>query len=200
MVFESKLDIGMRDAQLQNIQNMDEKMITDVFSWMRSGKDFLVFLGLRGSGKTYFCSAMRNYFLEQKKATFYVKGIDFKKNLHDAIEDPGKSWEHEIRIYSQQPILIMDDFLHEKATEWEINCTFELIDQRCDNRLPTLLTSNSLVRDLKDVTKFTARLSSRILAARNYLIEMSDSIDLRGVYGKDTQIQTQTPLESSITS
>ncbi|MGW8765818.1 ATP-binding protein [Streptomyces sp. NPDC055815] len=62
---------------------------------------------------------------------------------------PGADSERELAAVSRCPLLIIDDLGAAKASEWVEEVTYRLINRRYNHELPTLITTNLAIRDLR---------------------------------------------------
>ncbi|WP_432061512.1 ATP-binding protein [Streptomyces sp. S1] len=62
---------------------------------------------------------------------------------------PGVDSERELAVVSRCPLLIIDDLGAAKASEWTEEITYRLINRRYNLMLPTLITTNMAIRDLR---------------------------------------------------
>ncbi|MCX5100395.1 ATP-binding protein [Streptomyces sp. NBC_00439] len=80
---------------------------------------------------------------------------------------PGVDSERELAAYSRVPLLIIDDLGAAKASEWVEEVTYRLINRRYNHMLPTLITTNLAIKDLKAylgdrVTSRLAQMTTRV--------------------------------------
>lgn len=80
---------------------------------------------------------------------------------------PGIDSERELAAYSRVPLLIIDDLGAAKASEWVEEVTYRLINRRYNHMLPTLITTNLAIKDLKAylgdrVTSRLAQMTTRV--------------------------------------
>ncbi|MEU1088693.1 ATP-binding protein [Streptomyces sp. NPDC005892] len=80
---------------------------------------------------------------------------------------PGVDSERELAAYSRVPLLIIDDLGAAKASEWVEEVTYRLINRRYNHMLPTLITTNLAIKDLKvylgdRVTSRLAQMTTRV--------------------------------------
>lgn len=61
----------------------------------------------------------------------------------------GVDSERELAIVSRCPLLILDDLGAARVTEWVEEITYRLINRRYNLMLPTLITTNLAIRDLR---------------------------------------------------
>ncbi|MFI2312514.1 ATP-binding protein [Streptomyces sp. CB00072] len=62
---------------------------------------------------------------------------------------PGVDSERELAAVSRCPLLIIDDLGAAKASEWVEEITYRLINRRYNLMLPTLITTNLAIKDLR---------------------------------------------------
>lgn len=73
---------------------------------------------------------------------------------------PGVDSERELAAVSRIPLLIIDDLGAAKPSEWVEEITYRLINRRYNYALPTLITTNLGIRDLR--THLGDRVTSRL--------------------------------------
>ncbi|MFE3737757.1 ATP-binding protein [Streptomyces sp. NPDC059134] len=80
---------------------------------------------------------------------------------------PGGDSERELAAVSRCPLLIIDDLGAAKASEWVEEVTYRLINRRYNHMLPTLITTNLAIKDLRAylgdrVTSRLAQMTTRV--------------------------------------
>ncbi|MFI6061452.1 ATP-binding protein [Streptomyces sp. NPDC051286] len=80
---------------------------------------------------------------------------------------PGVDSERELAAVSRCPLLIIDDLGAAKASEWVEEVTYRLINRRYNHMLPTLITTNLAIKDLRAylgdrVTSRLAQMTTRV--------------------------------------
>jgi DNA replication protein DnaC len=80
---------------------------------------------------------------------------------------PGADSERELAAVSRCPLLIIDDLGAAKASEWVEEVTYRLINRRYNHMLPTLITTNLAIKDLRAylgdrVTSRLAQMTTRV--------------------------------------
>lgn len=146
---------------------------SSIVNWMRNPKNILCLLGIPGTGKTYFCAAVANWFIQQKKEIFYVNIRRFFESIQKAIASNGSQYE-EIRRFSERPILIIDDLGASRGTEWQKEVILDLIDTRYSSELPTIITSNLSFNEMREL--FDDRIERRLNNRDNIVIIQHSSI------------------------
>lgn len=93
-------------------------------------------------------------------------------NLYAAMRPrKGVDTEAEFERYAGTPLLLLDDLGAAKASEWTEEVTYRLIDHRYGQCLPSIFTTNLLLRMLRD--NLGDRTASR-------LMEMTTPVELEG--------------------
>ncbi|WP_371790392.1 ATP-binding protein [Streptomyces sp. NBC_01471] len=80
---------------------------------------------------------------------------------------PGVDSERELAAVSRCPLLIIDDLGAAKASDWTEEVTYRLINRRYNHMLPTLITTNMRISDLRShigdrVASRLAQMTTRI--------------------------------------
>lgn len=138
-----------------------------VSSWMKNAKPFLVMLGGCGTGKTYLCAAILNYYHEHDREIFYTTHRRFIEEIHRGIEN-GKTQHSVVNKMAEKECLILDDLGASQCTEWQQEMILELIDQRYSNARKTFITTNLTREEIKQRLGF--RTESRIFDKNNQVI------------------------------
>lgn len=175
-----KNDQDLKNACLAKI-NLSHESSQILSAWVHRPHDFLLYLGSPGCGKTWFCAAMTNYLKEKNIPFFFNFERDFFSGLREIIE---KGWDpiKELEKLNDIPFAILDDMgsaRADKLNDWQREMLFNFVDIRSMARLPTIITSNHYLKNIKD--NFEERFFSRLAAKRNTIIELKDQ-DLRQVY------------------
>ena len=81
---------------------------TLVCNWLERPKNFLILVGGPGTGKTFFCASILNFFGDTKREVFYTNTRRFFEHLQRNIGDDKNQYEA-VRYFSKREILIFDD-------------------------------------------------------------------------------------------
>ncbi|MFB4193370.1 ATP-binding protein [Streptomyces carpaticus] len=84
---------------------------------------------------------------------------------------PGSDSERELMALARCPVLLLDDLGAAKSSEWTEELIYRLINKRYNDMLPTLVTTNLAIRDLRGA--LGDRVASR-------LAEMTERLVLTG--------------------
>jgi len=146
-----------------------------LLEWIRAPKNFLIVLGNVGCGKTYFCSALLAYFLN--KITSEARGFTEKK-LFSLLRDNNKAnYSTTLENLIDNEVVIFDDFGSTGHSDWRNEIIMDLVDSRYERNGTTVITSNLTKEDIKNT--YGLRISSRLFAKENLILDLSDIADFR---------------------
>ncbi len=111
--------------------------------------EWFLALGQSGCGKTMLCSAICNQRLREGKVVRYLIWSEFISIIKTikSEEDRNKHY-HE---YLKAEILYIDDLLKGNPTDYELKIAFQTINYRYNNKLPTVISSELLIDDLRQL-------------------------------------------------
>ncbi|MGW9131960.1 ATP-binding protein [Streptomyces sp. NPDC055681] len=119
----------------------------------------LLLAGVTGAGKTHQAyGAVRA--LAEVGLVLRWRATTAADLYADLRPRPGHDTERELEKVSCYPLLILDDLGAAKASEWVEEVTYRLINRRYNLMLPTLITTNLAMRDLRD--QLGDRVASRL--------------------------------------
>lgn len=160
----------LNDCTLDTFPNIEENK--DIISWLKDFADnpqgrSALLLGTVGVGKTGLAvAACRDYenkevkdkydFIIWRKATFWPV-----TDLLDEIRNGyGKDWDI-LGDVKKVEFLCLDDLGVERHNDWVDEKVFQIINYRYDMLLPTIITSNLTLEDMKE--QFGERVVSRFV-------------------------------------
>ncbi|MGZ0052468.1 primosomal protein DnaI [Brevibacillus gelatini] len=109
----------------------------------------LYFHGPFGVGKSYIMGAIGRELSERNVASLLVYVPDFIREMKDSISD--QSYTGKLELLKEVPVLILDDIGAENLTPWVRDEILGVIlNQRANNHLPTLFTSNYSLEELQE--------------------------------------------------
>ncbi|MED1780558.1 primosomal protein DnaI [Brevibacillus fortis] len=102
-----------------------------------------------GVGKSYIMGAIGRELSERNVASLLVYVPDFIREMKDSISD--QSYAGKLELLKEVPVLILDDIGAENLTPWVRDEILGVIlNQRANNHLPTLFTSNYALTELQE--------------------------------------------------
>ncbi|QHC21395.1 ATP-binding protein [Streptomyces sp. GS7] len=126
----------------------------------------LLMAGVVGAGKTHQAyGAVRR--LAESGVGVRWRATTAADLYADLRPRPGVDSERELAAVSRCPLLIIDDLGAAKASEWVEEVTYRLINRRYNHMLPTLVTTNLAIKDLRAylgdrVTSRLAQMTTRV--------------------------------------
>jgi primosomal protein DnaI len=102
-----------------------------------------------GVGKSYLMGAIARELSERNIASLMVYVPDFVREMKDSLAD--QSHTAKMELLKEVPVLILDDIGAENLTPWIRDEVLGVIlNQRVNNHLPTLYTSNYSLEELEE--------------------------------------------------
>jgi primosomal protein DnaI len=102
-----------------------------------------------GVGKSYIMGAIGQELAARGVASLIVYVPDFIREMKDSLSD--RSYADKLKLLSEVPVLILDDIGAENLTPWVRDEILGVIlNQRVNNHLPTLFTSNYSLDELEE--------------------------------------------------
>lgn len=134
--------------------------------------EWLVFLGNHGTGKTHLAVAIANSRISQGRPAIFIVVPDLLDRLRATFSPTSDvTYDELFESARETELLILDDLGAQSSTPWAQEKLYQIINERYNRRLPTVITSN-LALDAMDM-----RLRSRIgdtSLAENYVIQAPD--------------------------
>ncbi|MFF4607946.1 ATP-binding protein [Streptomyces sp. NPDC001339] len=166
----------------------------DVLAWAtRATTDnrdagFLVLTGTIGSGKTHQAYGALRHIAETGPRRFEMIATT-APDMYGRLRPGGSTHgtEHELKRLCRVPLLLLDDLGTEKLSEWTEEATYRLINERYNQCLPLIVTTNFPVRAALDDTgrptgpDLASRLGDRLVSrlAQTATLVHLDGPDLR---------------------
>jgi DNA replication protein DnaC len=144
---------------------------------VKEPKNFLVFCGSPGLGKTYFCASLTEWAFKTFSSFRYYNEAQLLQRIRDGMESFKGDYLRHLAHLIDDPLIMIDDIGSQGVNEWRAEVMFDAIDNRYNTMLPTILTSNFTKKQIEQT--YHPRLASRIFAKENIIIEIHDGLDKR---------------------
>lgn len=153
------------DGESSQIISIAKKYVENFDKMREDGKGLLLF-GTVGNGKTFAAACIVNALIDKGIPCKLAKLSDIAKDIFDSKLNP-----HDLNRYA---LLVLDDLMAERKTEYMQEIVFNVIDSRYNANLPTIVTSNLTA----DAIKNPADLAYQRIFSR--LLEMCVPIEVKG--------------------
>ena len=102
----------------------------------------LFITGAYGVGKTYLASCIANEIIKNGKSVIFGTLIQLLDFIRDSYSNSEVSDKDYLNLYSSVNLLVIDDLGKEKPTEWVLEKLFLIVNNRYNNYLPIVITTN----------------------------------------------------------
>jgi len=118
--------------------------------------------GQVGSGKTHICVAISGYLMAKGIEVKYMLWRDEITKLKRDQYDDGEAYENRLWKLENVPVLYIDDFFKSdsRPSKAEIDIAFEIINTRCNNAKPTIISSEYCINGIVEIDE---AIGSRII-------------------------------------
>jgi DNA replication protein DnaC len=107
-----------------------------------SPSGWLLLQGSYGCGKTHLAAAIANEVTAGGRSALFITAPDLLDSLRHSYSAEAGAFEQRFERIRRTPLLILDDFGTQNATEWAREKLFQILNFRYINHLPTVLTTN----------------------------------------------------------
>ncbi|MEX0785784.1 MAG: ATP-binding protein [Dehalococcoidia bacterium] len=140
-----------------------QRCVDDAEQFAQDPEGWIVLMGASGRGKTHIGAAIANRCLELGTPALFVVVPDLLDHLRAAYKpDAEVSYDQLLEQVRTAPVLVLDDLGTESGTPWAQEKLFQIINDRYNTRLPTVLTSNRPLRRIDE--RLRTRLTDPTLA------------------------------------
>lgn len=145
---------------------------------MKKADGIALIHGPCGTGKTYFCSSLIEYLPNSCLSFRAYNERDLMQRIRDGIrENSSGDYIKNLHHLIDDDFIIIDDIGSSGHTDWREEILMEAIDYRYRNKKLTLFTSNLGKKEFTQV--YGDRISSRLFAKENTIVNMSGMTDFR---------------------
>jgi DNA replication protein DnaC len=143
--FHSRGRVGLRAAQAESLEQAYNQ--ARIFAENRKG--WLLLSGRFGCGKTHLAAAIANFSVDLGVPTLFLTVPDLLDTLRFSYDNPEATFESRFNEIRNAPLLVMDDFGTQNATEWAQEKLFQILNYRYINKLPLVVTTNLMLEEME---------------------------------------------------
>lgn len=143
--FRSRGQVGLRAAQAESLEQAYNQ--ASIFAENRKG--WLLLSGRYGCGKTHLAAAIANFSVDIGVPTLFLTVPDLLDTLRFSYDNPEATFESRFEEIRTAPLLVMDDFGTQNATEWAQEKLFQILNYRYINKLPLVVTTNLMLEEIE---------------------------------------------------
>ena len=151
--FEPRGRVGLGEEQKASL----ERSFNQALAYSRALQGWLLIQGGYGCGKTHLAAAIANACVGLGVPTLFVTVPDLLDSLRSAYGDEETAFDDRFEQVRQAPLLVLDDFGTQNATDWAREKLFQILNHRYTNRLSTVVTTNLSLEEID------GRIRSRLL-------------------------------------
>ena len=145
----------------------------------KQSRSWFVLCGQSGCGKTHIASCIANdYLFNRKERLMYVSWASIIPTIRKEEYDWDKSMDDSTTVefnLKHCPVLFIDDLFKGSQTDNDKKLTYRIIDYRYVNSLPTIITTELMLDEIKALDEAIAR---RIYeSAKGYVLQISKSAE-----------------------
>ncbi len=142
-----------------------ERALALALAYAEHPRNWLVFTGPYGSGKTHLAAAIANERARRGDHVLFVVVPDLLDYLRGAFNPESTvPYDRRFEEVKRAPLLILDDLGTESATPWAREKLYQLLNFRYNAHLPTVITT------AKPIDQIDERIRTRILDPRRSVV------------------------------
>ncbi|HUF39898.1 MAG TPA: ATP-binding protein [Anaerolineales bacterium] len=136
--FQPRGRIGIGPYQADSL----ERAFNQARQFAQSQDGWLVLQGGYGCGKTHLAAAITNESASLGVPALFLTVPDLLDQLRFAYSSTEETFEERFEAVRRAPLLVLDDFGTQNATEWAGEKLFQILNYRYTNKLPLVVTTN----------------------------------------------------------
>jgi len=162
-IFQPTGRVGLGEQQQESI----ERAFNAAVAYANSLQGWLLIQGPFGCGKTHLAAAIANKAVMEGTPTLFLTVPDLLDMLRYSYSSQDTSFEQRFEQVRQAPLLILDDFGTQNATDWAREKLFQILNFRYINKLPMVITTNLAMQEIEG--RIRSRLSDPDIAAHVFI-------------------------------
>ncbi|MCH7587244.1 MAG: ATP-binding protein [Chloroflexi bacterium] len=155
--------MGLGEQQQDSIERARNQART----YAETLQGWLLIQGHFGVGKTHLAAAIGNECASRGISTLFLTVPDLLDSLRFTFSDKNTSFEQRFNEIRNTPLLILDDFGTQSATDWAREKLFQILNYRYINKLPLVVTTNLMLAEIEG--RIRSRLSDPDVVAHIFI-------------------------------
>lgn len=155
------------------------KLYAENFHKFQETGEGLYFSGNNGTGKTHLAVAIALELINRGTPVICMTSIKLLQEIRRTYDKNRNVSEYEIlQTYKEVDLLVIDDLGQENITEWSLTMLYDIINDRYERCLPTVVTTNLSDRELIKAWSRASDWTARAIVSR--LHEMTMGVTMNG--------------------
>lgn len=158
-----------KPANMEGKRKVVDSFIADFTEWEKDGMGLYIHSRTRGSGKTFLASCICNELMKSgAMVTKFVRAGDLIDIAKSADPTSPNLYEREpVRLLQACKLLVLDDIGQKQSgAAWHEDILFQIIDQRVNDGLVTIYTSNVRLDQLEIDDRIVSRIYQKSVELR----------------------------------
>lgn len=162
VILQKRFAFGRRfeGGVLSDVGNLAPGDEAKLWSFLQSPKGIVSITGTPGTGKTYLCAAIFDYFARKYKTI--NQRVFTESDIISGMKEKMGDYQDFLDGIKQTHVLYIDDFGTSVSTDWRSEAILSLIDLRYRTLAPTIISTNLSETQIKE--KYGERIHRRIYA------------------------------------
>lgn len=136
-------------------------------------------MGNPGIGKTHLCASLFPFAIKNFRCFRYHNVRNLTRSIRESIGASSSDYGTVLKYLIDDDLIFIDDIGSERYSQFNEDIIFDMLDQRYNDELPTVITSNYSIKEFKEI--YHKRVSSRLFGSENTVIEILDGVDFRSL-------------------
>lgn len=142
--------INPNNHKQQRIFDFCKSYADDFANVKKTGRSFLM-LGTVGTGKTHLSIGIALEIIKAGHTSIFTSASKIFRAIKDTYQKNSNQKESEIMaIYTKCDLLIIDEVGVQRGSDFEKETFFDVINERYENMLPTIILSNLTIDEIKE--------------------------------------------------
>lgn len=166
---DNKIGAIYKDCKAQNLRSFRQYAETFVLSPFS-----MLLTGDAGRGKTYYMLALIRGLLENnwtRSSIRFIRAFDLDEKVEEEVKRSGTA-NYFVGGLADQKFLFIDDFGVEKSKDRAERNYYQLLDQRLNNLMPTIISTN--LKEEEILAVYGTRIDSRLKMCRKLVFTGED--------------------------